>query len=248
MPTIYAKTDRGLAEFETRAYRLHPRLRTVLILVDGRRSDLELVHMLHHAAEGIVMLLEGGFIEAVAQVESPFAAFDPYSEPLNLDETLPTPIAAPSWAEQGAHSGTHSGNHAGAHFGQASGRNGAGRVRGRFTSSGLSDDLQAGPNAGPSGGMRAAHDPGAASHPGLPSSPVHADVQALSISFEARRRELLRLFADHTGPAGRGLASRMERSLTPTELRALLPAAVLMVDEIQGRPAAEAFAERAEAF
>ncbi len=179
MPTIYVKTARGIAEFETRAYRLHPRLRTVLILIDGRRTDLELVQMLHHAAEGIVMLLEGGFIEALAHTDMPFAAPDPYSEPLNLDETLPTAVPVPSWAAW---------------------------------------------------------------------SPGDGADFAPGLGFQARRRELLRLFNDHTGTAGQSLAYRMERSLTPEEMRALLPAAVLLVDELRGRPAAEAFAERAEAF
>ncbi len=207
MPTIYAKTDRGQDEFETRAYRLHPRLRTVLILIDGRRTDLELVQMLHHAAEGIVMLLDGGFIEPVAHVPAPYAAPDPYSEPLNLDETLPTAVPLPSWALPShgqspnyGHSNGHSNGHGEAHF--------------------------------------SAFDNGHART--LVAEPY--------FNFDARRRELLRLFNDHTGQAGHLLASRMERSLTPSELRALLPAAVLLVDEIRGRPAAEAFAERAETF
>jgi hypothetical protein len=199
MPTIYAKTDRGLAEFETRAYRLHPRLRTVLILIDGRRSDLELVQMLHHAAEGIVMLLEGGFIEPVAHVDLPFEVPDLYGEPMNLDDTLPTAIPLPSWVE-------------------AANRHGKGRSNGYGHSA--------------SAGM----------------AYRHAAVEEPDFSFDVRRRELLRLFNDQTGPAGQPLAERMERSLSPSELRALLPAAVLLVDEIQGRPAAEAFAERAETF
>jgi hypothetical protein len=215
MPTIYAKTDRGLAEFETRAYRLHPRLRTVLILINGKRSDLELVQMLHHAAEGIVMLLEGGFIEPVAHVELPFARSDPYSEPLNLDETLPTEIPLPSWVE-------------------AANSRGDGHATGH----------------GPGQGLRHGHGPdhngGNPDDSGMAHR--HAVVQEHRFSFDTRRRELLRLFNDHTGPAGQPLAERMERSLSPSEMRALLPAAVLLVDEIRGRPAAEAFAVRAEAF
>ncbi len=196
MPTIYAKTDRGHAEFETRAYRLHPRLRTVLILIDGRRTDQELVQMLHHAAEGIVMLLEGGFIEAVAQVQLPQAAPDPYSEQLNLDETLPTGVDLPSWAR---------------------------------TDSLAPRDLERDGN-------------------GISNGHGHVVLDEHGTHFEARRRELLRLFYAQTGPAGQPLAHRMERSLTPEEVRALLPAAVMLVDEIRGRPAAEAFAYRAESF
>jgi hypothetical protein len=205
MPTIYAKTARGQAEFETRVYRLHPRLRTVLILINGQRTDLELVQMLHHAAEGIVMLLEGGFIEPVAYTHNYLEAHaqswvdDPYCEPLNLDETLPNAIAAPIGA------GPHQ------------------------------------PLAWPSDGL-----------PYRPhESPLNGEAaaaQAPRFSFWARRRELLRAFNEQAGQAGQDLAERMERSLTPDEIRALLPAAVLLVDEVRGRPAAEAFAVRAEAF
>ena len=36
MSTVYRKTAKGQAEIDTRAYRLLPRLRQALILVDGR--------------------------------------------------------------------------------------------------------------------------------------------------------------------------------------------------------------------
>ncbi len=41
MATIYRKTAKGHSEIETRAHRLAPRLRSALIMVDGRRSDDE---------------------------------------------------------------------------------------------------------------------------------------------------------------------------------------------------------------
>ena len=42
MPLIYRKTAKGLSEIETRANRLPPRLRSALIVVDGKRNLAEL--------------------------------------------------------------------------------------------------------------------------------------------------------------------------------------------------------------
>jgi hypothetical protein len=42
MATTHRKTAKGTAEIETRAHRLSLRLRGMLILVDGRRSDDQL--------------------------------------------------------------------------------------------------------------------------------------------------------------------------------------------------------------
>jgi hypothetical protein len=70
MAIIYAKTDKGQLEIETRASRLAPRLRTALILVDGRRSDVELSPLIHGNPELILhSLLHDGFIEVVRIVE-----------------------------------------------------------------------------------------------------------------------------------------------------------------------------------
>ena len=70
MGTIYRKTDKGQAEIETRAHRLLPRLRTALILVDGRRSDNELRPLLPgDSTQSFHALFEAGFIEVVRVVE-----------------------------------------------------------------------------------------------------------------------------------------------------------------------------------
>jgi hypothetical protein len=64
---IYRKTSKGIREIETRECHLSPRLRTALILVDGRRGDSELRRMIFgEADETLRALLEQGFIEAVA--------------------------------------------------------------------------------------------------------------------------------------------------------------------------------------
>jgi hypothetical protein len=66
MPRIYRKTPKGQAEIETRANRLVPRLRTALIMVDGKRDYAELRPLLMQAAdETLASLLEQGFIEIV---------------------------------------------------------------------------------------------------------------------------------------------------------------------------------------
>lgn len=70
MGTIYRKTDKGQVEIETRALRLAPRLRTALILIDGRRTDNELRPLLpNDAGQTFLALLQNGFIEVVRVVE-----------------------------------------------------------------------------------------------------------------------------------------------------------------------------------
>lgn len=70
MGTIYRKTEKGQVEIETRALRLAPRLRTVLILIDGRRTDNELRPLIPGDATGAFQsLLQDGFVEVVRVVE-----------------------------------------------------------------------------------------------------------------------------------------------------------------------------------
>ncbi|MFO1266424.1 MAG: hypothetical protein U1F67_06290 [Rubrivivax sp.] len=74
MPTIYRKTAKGLAEIETRVYRLAPKLRSVLIMVDGKRSDEELAQMVPQAAEAVAALVEEGFVEEFVRLGGGAAA------------------------------------------------------------------------------------------------------------------------------------------------------------------------------
>jgi hypothetical protein len=70
MATIYRKTEKGQTEIETRLFRLLPRLRTALILVDGQRNDNELAKLIPgDPAASLHTLLTDGFIEVVAVVE-----------------------------------------------------------------------------------------------------------------------------------------------------------------------------------
>lgn len=158
MPIIYRKTAKGVSEIETRAHRLPPRLRGALIVVDGKRSDVELAAMLPQATEVLQALAEQGFIEAAAQVAAP----------------PPRPVAPT---------------------------------------------------------------------PAAPA-PAAAGAGASPADFEARRRKLLRLFNDLVGPAGEGLAMKIEKTRSLDELRALLPQAVNLVGMVRGRGEAQTFADQ----
>lgn len=83
MATVYRKTDKGQSEIETRAHRLVPRLRTALILVDGKRSGDDLAGLIaNEPAQTLQTLLEQGFIEAfeVAPARSASAPKPPPAE------------------------------------------------------------------------------------------------------------------------------------------------------------------------
>ena len=65
MATTYSKTADGQNEIDTRARRLTPRARSMLILVDGKRSDADLAKLVQQADETLQALLEAGLIEVV---------------------------------------------------------------------------------------------------------------------------------------------------------------------------------------
>lgn len=68
MPIIFRKTAKGISEIETRANRLPPRLRSTLILVDGKRDSADLKLLISQQAEETLQaLLDQGFIEAVGE-------------------------------------------------------------------------------------------------------------------------------------------------------------------------------------
>lgn len=76
MPIIFRKTAKGVAEIETRAHRLTPRMRNTLILVDGKRDADDLKALItQQAEETLQSLAEQSFIEAVGEtVRSPAPA------------------------------------------------------------------------------------------------------------------------------------------------------------------------------
>lgn len=98
MPIIYRKTARGLAEVETRVYKLSPRLRSVLIMIDGKRSDTEILQMLPQAADALAALVQEDFIAEFTRT-----AFVPGGAAGGLAAAPaaapPAPVAAPAAAE-----------------------------------------------------------------------------------------------------------------------------------------------------
>lgn len=90
MATIYRKTTKGQHEVETRALKLAPKFRSMLIMVDGKRSDDELRRMLPPADVDVIEALSvGGFIEAIAVTAEAKAG---------SRESAPAPEAAPAAA------------------------------------------------------------------------------------------------------------------------------------------------------
>ncbi len=63
---VFRKTAKGQLEIETRVDRLAPRLRTALIVVDGKRSRDELARLVPDP-NALDALLQSGHIEALAQ-------------------------------------------------------------------------------------------------------------------------------------------------------------------------------------
>jgi hypothetical protein len=71
MPTLFRKTAKGQTEIETRAHRLAPRLRALLILVDGKRDTAALGTLVPQADGLLAELLGQGFVEALPEAEAP---------------------------------------------------------------------------------------------------------------------------------------------------------------------------------
>jgi hypothetical protein len=83
----YKKTDKGHAEIESAARQLPQRLRMVLVLVDGKRSEADLQQMLAAATpQALQSLLDDGYI-----VQAPA----PVAGPARRAAIAPKPIATP---------------------------------------------------------------------------------------------------------------------------------------------------------
>ncbi len=95
MPIIFRKTAKGVAEIETRAHRLSPRMRSALILVDGKRDaqDMKLL-ITQQAEETLQTLAEQGFIEAVGETVRSQSSSAPTAAPA-ADARVAAPAAKP---------------------------------------------------------------------------------------------------------------------------------------------------------
>jgi hypothetical protein len=92
MGTIYCKTAEGQAEIETRVRKLSPRLRSALIMVDGKRTDEDLSKLLpQQADETLQALLDQGLIEAMQATPARSAA-----RPTSGPAPAPSASAAPA--------------------------------------------------------------------------------------------------------------------------------------------------------
>lgn len=69
MGVVFVKTPKGVEEMETRSGGLTPRVRRVLIMIDGKRSveDIRAMALADDLSHTLGMLEEAGFIELVAQ-------------------------------------------------------------------------------------------------------------------------------------------------------------------------------------
>jgi hypothetical protein len=96
MGNIYRKTAEGQAEIETRVRRLNPRLRSALIMVDGKRTDEDLHKLLaQQADETLQALLDQGLIEVVGIAQarpSRPAANGPVAAPAATPAAEPAPV------------------------------------------------------------------------------------------------------------------------------------------------------------
>lgn len=96
MVTVYRKTLKGSSEIDTRAHRLAPRMRSTLILVDGRRLDDELRRMIGpQCDEALQALLRDAFIEPVVIADA-VARSAPGPAPAPIPTKPPAGSAAPS--------------------------------------------------------------------------------------------------------------------------------------------------------
>lgn len=94
MAIVYRKTAKGQAEIETRADRLAPRLRTALILVDGRRGSDDLARLFPAEPEATLRaLLERGYVEVVGVTATPGIAAREADLPIELPAADPQAFA-----------------------------------------------------------------------------------------------------------------------------------------------------------
>jgi len=102
MASVYRKTDKGIAEIETRANRLAPRLRTALIMVDGKRSENDLRTMCGGEPEEVLgTLVAQGYIEIIGTVaERPAPPPPPAPGAAPAAPAARGPAKAPSWEDK----------------------------------------------------------------------------------------------------------------------------------------------------
>ena len=99
--TIFDKTDKGRNEIATRGNHLPARLRTLLLLVDGKRDTVELmtkVAGLGLDEKSLVELLDGEFIQVAGSIMPAQAVPLPVPAPAKESSVATVPDAIPSVA------------------------------------------------------------------------------------------------------------------------------------------------------
>lgn len=84
MNTIYDKTDKGREEIATRKYRLAPRLRTLLVLIDGKHDADDLLKKVEGLGLGLESLKELQDHAFIAAFETPSQALTQAPVPVTM--------------------------------------------------------------------------------------------------------------------------------------------------------------------
>lgn len=97
MTLIYTKTQKGHDEVVERTGGLTPRVRRLLIFIDGKRTDEQLQAMVGDAAfaESIELLKASGYIEELSGVAAPVAEAVPVVEAMPAATATAPPATAP---------------------------------------------------------------------------------------------------------------------------------------------------------
>lgn len=95
--SIFDKTDKGREEIATRKYHLAPRMRTLLLLIDGKHTNQDLLQKLRGMGlteESLTELLSDGYIHAVAAA--------PAGQPAPVASTVTAQVAKLAQVPAGA--------------------------------------------------------------------------------------------------------------------------------------------------
>lgn len=87
LSSVFGKTAKGVDEVSTRAHRLPARVRAMLIMIDGQRSEEQLLAMSHSAADGrkyLGQLLAGGFVRPLSSAVTEASAAARTDEDIRL--------------------------------------------------------------------------------------------------------------------------------------------------------------------
>ncbi len=102
--TVCVKLPKGHDEIERRTYRLTPRLRQMLIMMDGRRDmvALQLVFPPELVRELMQQLLDGGFVTALAAAPAvPVSPTSAAAAPSRaIPQTAPAPLSGTTAGEE----------------------------------------------------------------------------------------------------------------------------------------------------